>query len=55
MKRREFLAISGAALLIAGTLLTGLDVGPWHIRDLSVTGLVSGLLGAWLLLRAHKR
>jgi ubiquinone biosynthesis protein len=53
--RRYLRAISGGALLIAGVLLTGLDVGPWHVRDLSVTGLVCGLLGAWLLLRAHKR
>jgi len=53
--RRTLRAISGGALLVTGALLTGLDVGPWYFRDLSVTGLVSGLLGAWLLLRAHKR
>ena len=53
--RRTLRAISGGALLVTAALLTGLDVGPWYFRDLSVTGLVSGLLGAWLLLRAHKR
>jgi len=53
--RRTLRAISGGALLVTGALLTGLDVGPWFLRGLSVTGLVSGLLGAWLLLRAHKR
>ncbi len=53
--RRTLRAISGGALLVTAALLTGLDVGPWYFRGLSVTGLVSGLLGAWLLLRAHKR
>jgi ubiquinone biosynthesis protein len=53
--RRTLRAISGGALLIAGALLTGLNVGPWHVRDLSVSGLVAGLLGAWLLLKAHRR
>jgi ubiquinone biosynthesis protein len=53
--RRTLRAISGGALLVTGALLTGLEVGPWFLRGLSVTGLVSGLLGAWLLLRANKR
>jgi len=53
--RRTLRAISGGALLVTSALLTGLEVGPWFLGDLSVTGLVSGLLGAWLLLRAHKR
>jgi ubiquinone biosynthesis protein len=53
--RRTLRAISGGALLVTGALLTGLDVGPWFLNGLSVTGLISGLLGAWLLLRANKR
>jgi ubiquinone biosynthesis protein len=53
--RRSLRAISGGALLVTGALLTGLEVGPWYLSGLSVTGLVSGLLGAWLLLRANKR
>ncbi len=53
--RRTLRAISGAGLVISGALLTGLDVGPWHLQGLSVAGLISGLLGAWLLLWAHKR
>jgi ubiquinone biosynthesis protein len=53
--RRTLRAISGGALLVTGALLTGLDVGPWFLNGLSVTGLISGLLGAWLLLRANTR
>lgn len=53
--RRNLRAISGGALLVTSALLTGLDVGPWYLGGLPVTGLVSGLLGAWLLFRAHKR
>ena len=53
--RRMLRAISGGALLVTSALLTGLEVGPWFLSGLSVTGLVSGLLGAWLLLRANKR
>jgi len=53
--RRNLRAISGGALLVTSALLTGLEVGPWYLGDLPVTGLVSGLLGAWLLFRAHKR
>jgi ubiquinone biosynthesis protein len=53
--RRTLRAISGGALLVTSALLTGLEVGPWFLSGLSVTGLISGLLGAWLLLRAHKR
>lgn len=53
--RRTLRAISGASLLVTGALLTGLDVGPWHLRGLSVTGLVSGILGIWFLAKAHMR
>ncbi len=53
--RRTLRAISGGALLVTSALLTGLEVGPWYLGDLPVTGLVSGLIGAWLLFRAHKR
>ena len=53
--RRTLRAISGGALLVTSALLTGLEVGPWYLGGLPVTGLVSGLLGAWLLFRAHKR
>ena len=40
---------------MTSALLTGLEVGPWYLGGLPVTGLVSGLLGAWLLIRANKR
>ena len=53
--RRTLRAISGGALLVTSALLTGLEVGPWYLGGLPVTGLVSGLLGAWLSFRAHKR
>ena len=52
---RTLRAISGGALLVTGALLTGLEVGPWYYHGFSVFGLISGLLGAWLLFRAHKR
>lgn len=35
-----------------GTLLTGLEVGPWFLAGSSVTGLTSMFIGAWLLIRA---
>ncbi len=53
--RRTLRAISGGALMVTGALLTGLEVGPWYYHGLSVSGLISGLLGVWLLFRAHKR
>ena len=53
--RRTLRAISGGALLVTSALLTGFEVGPWYLGGLPVIGLVSGLLGAWLLFRAHKR
>ena len=53
--RRTLRVISGGALLITGALLTGMEVGPWFYHGLSVSGLISGLLGVWLLFRAHKR
>jgi ubiquinone biosynthesis protein len=54
-KTRYLRATSGAALLVTGALLTGAEVGPWFLGGYSTLGLVSGLLGAILLLRAHFR
>ena len=50
-----FRAISGAAFLVTGAILTGLEVGPWFLNDFSIPGLASMLIGAWLLIRTHKR
>ena len=54
-KKRILRATSGAAFLVTGALLTGLEVGPWFVNGYSVTGLAAGLLGVFLLLRAHLR
>jgi hypothetical protein len=40
---------------VTGALLTGLEVGPWFLNSFSVAGLASLLIGAWLLIRAHRR
>ncbi len=53
--QRTLRAISGTALLVTGALLTGLEVGPWFLNGLSVTGITSLFIGAWLLTRAHRR
>ncbi|NNK34007.1 MAG: ubiquinone biosynthesis regulatory protein kinase UbiB [Xanthomonadales bacterium] len=50
--RRTVRAIAGAALFFAGSVLTGLEVGPWFWNGLSTAGLLSLTAGAWLLVRA---
>ena len=52
--RKNVRAISGAGLFFGGAVLTGLDVGPWHLFDLSVLGLMSLVFGAWLLVKANR-
>jgi ubiquinone biosynthesis protein len=52
--RKSVRAISGAGLFFGGAVLTGLDVGPWHLFDLSVPGLMSLVFGAWLLVKANR-
>jgi ubiquinone biosynthesis protein len=51
--RRTVSAISGSALFFSGAVLIGLDVGPWYLSEASVPGLISMVIGAWLLFRAH--
>jgi ubiquinone biosynthesis protein len=53
-RRRETRAISGAGLLICGAVLTGLEVGPWMVADISLGGAAVLLIGAWLSLRANQ-
>jgi ubiquinone biosynthesis protein len=52
--RKNVRAISGAGLFFGGAVLTGLDVGPWHLFDLSVVGLLALVIGAWLLVKANR-
>jgi hypothetical protein len=33
--------------------LIGLQAGPWFLYEASVPGLVSMVIGAWLLIRAN--
>jgi ubiquinone biosynthesis protein len=53
--RRLLKVISGSALFFSGALLTGLKVGPWFLFEASVPGLVSMVIGAWLLIRANSQ
>ena len=46
--------IVGAAVLLGGAILTGLETGPWRFLGLSTIGLVFLLTGAWLLFRLRK-
>jgi ubiquinone biosynthesis protein len=46
--------IVAATVLLGGTILTGLEAGPWKIWGLSTIGLLFLLTGAWLLVRRHK-
>ncbi|MGH6631340.1 MAG: hypothetical protein ACREB3_16560, partial [Burkholderiales bacterium] len=43
----------GAAVLISGAVLTGLDAGPWTWMGFSTIGIVTLLLGASMLLRSR--
>ncbi len=53
--RRTLRAVTGTAFLMAGAILTGLDAGPWFLNGLSIPGLASMSIGAWLLIRTHRR
>ncbi len=50
--RRSLHAMAGAALMLTGALLIGLEAGPWRWFELSALGLCSLLPGIWILLRA---
>jgi len=52
--RRSVRATSGAALLFSGSVLTGLEVGPWYAFGWSVPGLALMVFGAASLWRAHR-
>jgi ubiquinone biosynthesis protein len=53
--RRTLRVISGSSLFLSGAILTGLEVGPWFLFELSVPGLVSMAIGAWLMIRANSQ
>jgi ubiquinone biosynthesis protein len=52
--RKSRQAISGAALLVSGALLSGLEAGPWKLLGFPAVGLVAVVLGAWLLIKANR-
>jgi ubiquinone biosynthesis protein len=52
--RSKLRATSGSALFFGGAVMTGLETGPWYLYGLSAPGLLSLLIGGWLLLRAHR-
>ena len=52
--RRSVRAVSGAGLFFGGAVLVGLDVGPWHLFNLSVAGMLSAIVGIWLLVKANR-
>ena len=52
--RKNVRAISGAGLFFGGAVLTGLEVGPWYLFDVSVTGMLSLVVGVWLLVKANR-
>jgi ubiquinone biosynthesis protein len=53
--RRILRAISGSSLFLSGAILTGLEAGPWFLFEMSVPGLVSMALGAWVMIRANSQ
>ena len=52
--RRTIRAISGSSLFFSGAIMTGMEVGPWFMFGASSAGLVSMLVGAWLIIKANK-
>jgi len=50
--RRSLRAMAGAALMLTGALLIGLEAGPWRWFELSALGLCSLVPGVWILLRS---
>ena len=53
--RRMLRVISGSALFFSGALLIGLKAGPWYLFEASVPGLVSMVVGVWLLIRGNSQ
>jgi ubiquinone biosynthesis protein len=53
--RRMLRVITGSALFFSGALLIGLKVGPWYLFEASVPGLVSMVVGVWLLIRGNSQ
>ncbi len=49
---RSIRVMAGAALMLTGALLVGLEAGPWRWFGLSAIGLSTLLPGIWILLRA---
>jgi ubiquinone biosynthesis protein len=45
--------LAGSAVLICGAVLIGLEAGPWRAFGFSTMGLVTAVLGGWMLLRAR--
>ncbi len=52
-ERRRWRLTTGGALLVSGTLLAGLEAGPWLAAGWSIPGLALMALGGWLLWRAR--
>jgi ubiquinone biosynthesis protein len=50
-QQRMHSTIVAVAVLLGGTILTGLESGPWKVWGVSTIGLAFLLTGAWLLLR----
>ena len=50
--RRSIRVMAGAALMLTGALLLGLEAGPWRWFELSALGLCALLPGIWILFRA---
>jgi ubiquinone biosynthesis protein len=53
--RRTLRGSTGGALFFSGAVLTGLEVGPWFISNLSAAGLAAMATGAVFLIRAHRK
>jgi ubiquinone biosynthesis protein len=51
--RRILKAISGASLFFSGAILLGFEAGPWFVFKASTLGLLSMVMGAWLMIRAN--
>jgi len=49
---RSLRVMAGAALMLTGALLVGLEAGPWRWFEISALGLCTLLPGIWILLRA---
>jgi len=52
-RRRTHDTISGAAILLSGAVLIGMEAGPWQWFGVSTVGLLAVVLGSWILLRSR--